>query len=131
VDAEGGQGGLFRQRQPLAFFAVDCRPKQQVDAGRFPTAYHLDPSAMENPEEMAEVSKIMPVFEPLRKRAHVCLIGSGDGHLRARGLAGGNGHQVGGGIGSQRAARDDYSYVNTCALFFVKRGFPYVSVLEG
>lgn len=73
----------------------------------------------------------MPVFEPLRKRAHVCLIGSGDGHLRARGLAGGNGHQVGGGIGSQRAARDDYSYVNTCALFFVKRGFPYVSVLEG
>ncbi|CBJ33932.1 conserved unknown protein [Ectocarpus siliculosus] len=129
VDAGGGQGALFRQRQPLAFFAVDCRPKQQVDAGRFPTAYHLDPSAMENPEEMAE--KIMPVFEPLRKRAHVCLIGSGDGHLRARGLAGGNGHQVGGGIGSQRAARDDYSYVNTCALFFVKRGFPYVSVLEG
>ncbi|CAB1096071.1 unnamed protein product [Ectocarpus sp. CCAP 1310/34] len=129
VDAEGRQGSLFRQRQPLAFFAVDCRPKQQVDAGRFPTAYHLDPSAMENPEEMAE--KIMPVFEPLRKRAHVCLIGSGDGHLRARGLADGNGHQVGGGIGSQRAARDDYSYVNTCALFFVKRGFPYVSVLEG
>lgn len=30
VDAEGGQGALFRQRQPLTFFAVDCRPKQQV-----------------------------------------------------------------------------------------------------
>ncbi len=27
----------------------------QVDAGRFPTAYHLDPAAMDNPEEMAEV----------------------------------------------------------------------------
>lgn len=35
---------------PFFFFLL------QVDAGRFPTAYHLDPSAMENPEEMAEVS---------------------------------------------------------------------------
>lgn len=74
----------------------------------------------------------MPVFEPLRKRAHVCLVGSGDGHLRARGLrAQGRGRQQDGGVGSQKAARDDYSYVNTCALFFVKRGFPFVSVLEG
>lgn len=27
----------------------------QLAAGRLPTAYHLDPSSMENPEEMAEV----------------------------------------------------------------------------
>ncbi|CAM9620253.1 unnamed protein product, partial [Scytosiphon promiscuus] len=113
-------------RQALSFFAVDCRPKQQVDAGRFPTAYHLDPSAMDNPEELAET--IMPVFEPLRRRTHVCLVGSGDGHLRARGLGARDGQQ---GIGSQKAARDEYSYVNTCALFFIKRGFPFVSVLEG
>lgn len=79
----------------------------------------------------------MPVFEPLRKRAHVCLVGSGDGHLRERGLGARNGKQQqatrggGGGIGSLKAARDEYSFVNTCALFFVKRGFPYVSVLEG
>lgn len=81
--------------------------------------------------------KILPVFEPLRRRAHVCLVGSGDGHLRARGLGVRNGRQGVGfkggeaGLGSQKAARDEYSYVNTCALFFVKRGFPYVSVLEG
>ena len=88
---------------------------------------------------------IMPVFEPLRKRAHVCLVGSGDGHLRERGLGLGagaagarsgkqqatRGGGGGGGIGSLKAARDEYSFVNTCALFFVKRGFPYVSVLEG
>lgn len=30
----------------------------QVDAGRFPTAYHLDPNAMDNPEEMAEVHDV-------------------------------------------------------------------------
>lgn len=58
----------------------------------------------------------------------MCLVGSGDGHLRARGLGTRSGLQ---GIGSQKAARDEYSYVNTCALFFIKRGFPYVSVLEG
>lgn len=69
----------------------------------------------------------MPVFEPLRRRAHVCLVGSGDGHMRARGLGTKNRQ----GMGSQKAARDEYSYVNTCALFFMKRGFPYVSVLEG
>lgn len=27
---EEGEGGLFRERQPLSFFAVDCRPKEQV-----------------------------------------------------------------------------------------------------
>lgn len=29
---EGGEneGGLFRGRRPLSFFAVDCRPKEQV-----------------------------------------------------------------------------------------------------
>lgn len=58
----------------------------------------------------------------------MCLVGSGDGHLRARGV-GERSAQAG--VGSQKAARDEYSYVNTCALFFVKRGFPYVSVLEG
>ena len=73
------------------------------------------------------VQSIMPVFEPLRRRAHVCLVGSGDGHMRARGLGTKNGR----GMGSQKAARDEYSYVNTCALFFIKRAFPYVSVLEG
>lgn len=57
----------------------------------------------------------------------MCLVGSGDGHMRARGLGTKNGR----GMGSQKAARDEYSYVNTCALFFMKRGFPYVSVLEG
>ncbi len=29
-----GPGGLFRERQPLAFFAVDCRPKDQVRSVR-------------------------------------------------------------------------------------------------
>lgn len=68
----------------------------------------------------------------------MCLVGSGDGHVRARGVLArsedgkeresGDG---GGGLGSLKCARDDYSYVNTCALFFMKRGFPYVSVLEG
>lgn len=88
----------------------------------------------------------MSVLEPLRGRAHLCLVGSGDGHIRARGLSdrdegsgrlGGRGggkdkdKDGGDGLGSQRATRDEYSYVNTCALFFMKRGFPYVSVLEG
>ncbi|CAM9516153.1 unnamed protein product [Hapterophycus canaliculatus] len=55
--AEDKGGELFREREALSFFAVDCRPKTQVDAGRFPTAYHLDPSAMDNPEELAEVTE--------------------------------------------------------------------------
>eukprot|EP00953_Heterococcus_sp_UTEX-ZZ885_P039380 20185-Heterococcus_DN1.PRE.7 len=32
---------------------------------------------------------------------------------------------------SLKTARDDYSYVNTVALFFMKRGFSYVSVVQG
>lgn len=84
----------------------------------------------------------MSVFKPLRGRSHICLVGSGNGYLRARGtwvhpggklegVGKGEGGGAGVGKGSQISARDEYSYVNTCALFFIKRGFPYVSVLEG
>lgn len=87
----------------------------------------------------------MSVFEPLKGTTHLCLMGTGDGYMRSRGIGvdqgdglpstrGGGGAAKGAsdpGVGSAKAARDDYSYVNTCALFFIKRGFPYVSVLEG
>ncbi|CAN0310903.1 unnamed protein product [Discosporangium mesarthrocarpum] len=121
-EGEGELPKLFQERRPLVFFPVDCRPREQVAAGRFPTAYHLDPTSMEDPEEM---SKLLSVFEPLRGHAHICLVGTGDG----QGLRGGSGGR--GGAGSRKAARDDYSYVNMCALSFVKRGFPFVSMLEG
>lgn len=79
------------------------------------------------------------VFEPLRGRVHLCLMGSGYGHLLAKGLSprsddGNNNGGLGGNSGaldSLKCARDEYSYVNTCALFLMKRGFPYVSVLDG
>lgn len=34
---------------------VDSLAPWQVEAGRLPKAYHMDPSAMENPEDIAEV----------------------------------------------------------------------------
>lgn len=76
------------------------------------------------------------MFEPLKGKTHLCLMGTGDGYIRTRGLAMGDGRprsweHTATGLGSLKATRDDYSYVNTCALFFVKRGFPYVSILEG
>lgn len=31
----------------------------------------------------------------------------------------------------ERLAQEDYSRTEICALFFIKRGFPYVSIIEG
>lgn len=44
---------------------VDVLFGSQVDAGRLPTAYHLDPSSMENPEDMAEVRVVSLAGGPM------------------------------------------------------------------
>ncbi|CAN0026620.1 unnamed protein product [Phaeothamnion confervicola] len=83
---------------------------------------------MDDPEEL---TKLMEMLEPLTGRAHVVLMCSG---VAAAALRAAATEQPGAGPvpeSLRKAARDDYSYVTTCAIFFIKRGFPYVSVLAG
>lgn len=46
VDGVAGVGGI-------RYFGIDCRPKEHLSTGRFPTAYFLDPHALVRPTNHA------------------------------------------------------------------------------
>eukprot|EP00611_Tribonema_gayanum_P009019 TRINITY_DN1872_c0_g1_i1.p1 TRINITY_DN1872_c0_g1~~TRINITY_DN1872_c0_g1_i1.p1 ORF type:complete len:698 (-),score=207.35 TRINITY_DN1872_c0_g1_i1:272-2059(-) len=98
---------------------------------------------MEDPEQ---IGKLLERFQPLVGRAHICLLGAGEAFLLGRqqksdtnagaaqkrkGSLDSSGARHARATSTAKAARDDYSHVNTVALFFMKRGFPYISVVRG
>ena len=119
----------------LKFLALDCRSKEQVSmggGGRFPTAYHLDPARLEDPEE---ITRLLTDLEGFKGSMHLLLMGTG--MLMSGAIIGGGGRE-GGMTAAQRlreqvarAGREDLSHLHNAALFLLKRGFPYVSILEG
>lgn len=118
----------------LRYLALDCRPKEHVAMGRFPTAYHVDPSRLDDPEE---ITRLLATLEPFKGSRHLLLMGTG---ASGGGLAPAV-PKEGGGKGAtpaQRfkehmalAERQDMGHLHTAALFLLKQGFPYVSLLQG
>ena len=107
---------------PLRYYLVDSRSEDTAaQQGRFPTAARLSPETLMDPEllQMYEES-----FETVRGTCHICVMGEGHSAIPA--------------LYNQKLTpeleelmQQDESRTNNCALFFVKRGFPFVSVLEG
>eukprot|EP00977_Amphora_coffeiformis_P012994 scaffold3337_cov169-Amphora_coffeaeformis.AAC.4 len=109
-------------RVPLKFFLVDGRPEEVAEEqGRFPTAINLSPETMLDPEKLQKAEER---FESLRGAIHVVVMGEGfsaipklyDQKLSSQ---------------MEEAMRQDDSQTNICALFFFKKGFPFVSILDG
>ncbi|KAF1786337.1 Rhodanese-like domain [Phytophthora cactorum] len=100
-DQQGSGNGNLR------FFVVDCRglrSSEDLKSGRIPVAYTLDPSVFDSPELIA---KSMEAFNPMKSQVHVVLTSIRD------------------------AVRLDTDCLNQAALFFQKRGFRFVSTLDG
>lgn len=107
------------------FFVVDCRGLRSSDdlkSGRIPAAYTLDPSVFDSPELIA---KSMDAFNPMKSRVHVVLVGHGVGIPPQLVTS----EEVKTSI--RDAARLDIDCINQAALFFQKRGFRFVSCLDG
>lgn len=62
------------ERVAPRYFLVDVRPKDEFEAGHMPTAFHLDPALLEEPEELKAV---MEGFSGL-KGVHFAIMGSGN-----------------------------------------------------
>lgn len=115
-------GNEAHERMPLKFYLVDSRREEAaLEQGRFPTSVNLSPEKL---LDMNEVKLQEDVFEALRGSVHICVMGEGYaalpdlyGHKMTKGLA--------------DFIRDDEARVNECALFFLSRGFPFVSVVSG
>ena len=97
----------------VRYFGVDCRPRGYLPYGRFATSFHFDPSALTDPDAIANM---LNTLEPLKGSVHLCLIGSGEGLIRRQY---GNNPQM-----LQQVLQDARIQLNSMALFFIKRNFP-------
>jgi hypothetical protein len=116
LEDEGNQGTAVK------FYLVDCRPeKTALEQGRIPTSVSL------TPDQLLDVDKIKEqedMFESLRGSVHICVMGEGYSCLPSL-----YGHKMTKGL--SEFIREDEARTNECAQFFLSRGFPFVSILEG
>ncbi|KAL3945601.1 MAG: hypothetical protein SGBAC_000341 [Bacillariaceae sp.] len=107
---------------PLKFCAVDTRPKEVAESqGRFPTSINLSPETFLDPDSL---TKQIELLESLRGMAHLCIVGEGYSALPEL-----YGHRMTKRL-SACIAEDDARNRN-CALFLLKRGLPFVSIVNG
>jgi len=81
----------------------------------------MSPEALTDPDT---IQGEMENFESMRGEVHICVMGEGRSELN---------NLYGIPLNSQEKEliRTDLARVNLCALFFIKRGYPYVSCLKG
>ncbi|RQM13083.1 hypothetical protein DD237_002936 [Peronospora effusa] len=125
----GGERSSDQQQSPGSgsprFFVVDCRglrSSEDLKSGRIPVAYTLDPSVFDSPELIA---KSMEAFNPMKSQVHVVLVGHGVGIPPELATS----EDVKTSI--RDAVHLDTDCLNQAAMFFQKRGFRFVSTLDG
>jgi hypothetical protein len=107
---------------PLKFYLVDSRPTTTSETqGRFPTSAVFPPDDLTDADRLKEQEN---TFEALRGAVHIVIMGEGFAALPAL-----YGHKVTAAL-ADCIAEDD-ARNNNCALFFLKKGFPFVSILDG
>ncbi|KAG7388310.1 hypothetical protein PHYBOEH_007902 [Phytophthora boehmeriae] len=109
----------------IRFFVVDCRglrSSEDLKSGRIPVAYTLDPSVFDSPEMIA---KSLEAVNPMKSQVHVVLVGHGVGIPPELVTSEDVKTSV------RDAVRLDTDCLNQAALFFQKRGFRFVSTLDG
>lgn len=128
VDEVGGQVMGEKSNESangLHFFVVDCRGLRSSDdlkSGRIPAAYTLDPSVFDSPDLIA---KNMEALNPLKSQVHIVLVGHGVGVPPELATTDELKTSV------RDAVRLDADSINRAAIFFQKRGFRFVSCLDG
>jgi hypothetical protein len=111
--------GRHTPSKDLKYYLIDSRPDSSQNEGKFPTS--VSASSLMDPEQL---EKLESLFESLRGAVHICVMGEG-----YRAYPAVYNHQL---TRSEMAfATDDDSRTNSCAHFLIKRGFPFVSILEG
>ena len=141
-------------RVPLKFYLIDSRPEASAEEqGRFPTAVVVSPEALLDPDRIQQHEEM---FESLRGAVHICIMvrtARADWLLVSICVVvsclslvmipfdscfQGEGFSAVPELYNQKVTpklqhyiEEDESRTSLCALFFVKKGFPFVSILDG
>jgi len=125
IQAENSMAGRYswdNEATPLKYYLVDARPEDLAKAqGRFPTAVSVSPEALLDPDR---IGKELEMFESLRGHVHIVIMGEGFSSIPTL-----YNHTLT--PTQQTLSQEDTSRTSMCALFFIKKGFPFVSLLSG
>jgi len=113
------------------YFGIDCRSEVERCVGQFPKAYAFDPAALEDADE---VTKLLDMVETMAASAHLCLIGPGEDFLRwsfEQANSRRSGNRKTDAPQLALAIEESAAKVNAVAMFFLKRSFKHVSILDG
>ena len=112
----------YRKPQSLKYYLIDARSDDAIEEqGRFPTAVCLSPEALMDPDQIAQNEERL---ESLRGAVHIVVMGEGFSAIPDL-----YGQKLTSKLES--LMEQDESRTNICALFFLKKGFPFVSTLDG
>ena len=121
-DVEDDSNATAPPPSGLKFYLVDSRPDDTAsEQGRFPTSVGLSPEALMDPER---IHGQVELFESLRSAVHIVVMGEGFSHFPSLFE-----HRLT--PREQALAEEDDARTSLCALFFIKRGYPFVSILDG
>lgn len=118
------------------YFAIDCRSAEEKQLGLFPKAYAIDQDLITDGEAM---SHLLTVLAPLKNTVHIAIIGAGDAWHRfcyrqrhprkyARSVQRPPYKEP---ADLQRLLEDEHNHVHAIAIFLIKRGFRFISVVDG
>ena len=100
---------------PFKYFIVDCREEAATkEQGRFSASVAFTPKR----------TKEQDPYESLRASVHICIMGEGYSALPQL-----YGHKMTSGLAEM--IKDEEERKSVCARFFLSRGFPFVSLMQG
>lgn len=112
---------IGNRRIPLKFYVVDCRLDAATrEQGRLPTSIALSPESIADPK----ITHEQGMFEFLRGSVHICIMSEGYAALPQL-----YGHKMTSGLAE--LIREEEFRNDVCASFFLSKGFPFVSLMEG
>ncbi|KDO26140.1 hypothetical protein SPRG_08501 [Saprolegnia parasitica CBS 223.65] len=110
--------------EKIRYFIVDCRPQEYLAHGQIPTSFHFNSESLMNPSAF---DAVMATLQPMKSSVHICIMGHGHSRYASSMVKDLN-------LSKSDVAdmvAKDAAQVNDAVMFLTKRGFPYVSIIDG
>ncbi|OQS01077.1 hypothetical protein ACHHYP_01831 [Achlya hypogyna] len=110
--------------EKIRYFIVDCRPRESIALGTIPTSFHFNSESVMDP---AAFDAVMATLQPMKNSVHICIMGHGHARYAASMVKDLN-------FAKSDVAdmvAKDAAQINDAVMFLTKRGFPYVSIVDG